>query len=64
MNWTRYEQLKLKALQSASGAASGNLELFDVEISETPLSLEEKIVKKWYRFEPMEYFAYRVGGIF
>jgi hypothetical protein len=55
---TRYEKLKLKlkALQTASG----NLKLVDDdEISETPLSLEEKIAKKWYRFEPMEQFDYR-----
>ena len=47
---TRYEKLKLKA--------GGNSNLDD-EISETPLSLEEKIAKKWYRFEPMEQFGYR-----
>jgi hypothetical protein len=38
---TRYEKLKLRALQTTSG----NLNLDD-EISETPLSLEEKIAKK------------------
>ena len=48
---TRYEKLKLKV--------SGNLNFLDDEISETPLSLEEKIAKKWYRFEPMEQFDYR-----
>ena len=52
---TRYEKLKLKALQTASG----NLKLDDNEVSETPLSLEEKIMKIWYRFEPMEQFDYR-----
>jgi hypothetical protein len=51
---TRYEKLKLKALQTASG----NLNLDD-EILEISLSLEEKIAKKWYRFEPMEQFDYR-----
>ena len=51
---TRYEKLKLKALQTVSG----NLNLDD-EISETPLTLEEKIAKNWYRFEPMEQFDYR-----
>jgi hypothetical protein len=49
-----YEKLRLKALQTASG----NLNLDD-EISETPLSLEEKIAKKWYLFKPMEQFDYR-----
>jgi Flavin-binding monooxygenase-like len=44
---TRYEKLKLKA--------SGNLYLDD----EIPLSSEEKIMKKWYRFELMEQFDYR-----
>ena len=47
---TRYEKLKLKVC--------GNLNLDD-EISETPLSLEEKIAKKWHRFGPMEQFDYR-----
>jgi hypothetical protein len=47
----RYEKLKSKALQTAGG----NLD----ETSETPLTLEEKIAKKWYRFEPMEQFEYR-----
>ena len=51
---TRYEKLKSKALQTACG----NLKLDD-EISETPLSLEEKIAKRWYRFERMEQFDYR-----
>ena len=46
---SRYENLKLKV--------SGDLNLDG--ISETPLSLEETIVKKWYQFEPMEQFDYR-----
>ena len=55
---TRYEMLKLKALQNVTGNL--NLDDSNDEISETPLSLEEKIAKKWYQFEePMEQFDYR-----
>ena len=50
--------LKLTALQTAAGDL--NLDDSNDEISETPLSLEEKIAKKWYQFEElMEQFDYR-----
>ena len=49
--------LKLTALQTAAGDL--NLDDSNDEISETPLSLEEKIAKKWYHFELMEQFDYR-----
>ena len=49
--------LKLKALQNVTGNL--NLDDSNDEISETPLSLEEKIAKKWYHFELMEQFDYR-----
>ena len=47
---TRYEKLKLNASQTAAGNSN---------LDEVPLSLEEKIAKKWYRLEPMEQFDYR-----
>ena len=58
---TRYEKLKLKVLQTTSGNLNSQDDDDDDEIpSETPLSLEEKIAKKWYQFEEkMEQFEYR-----
>jgi len=59
MDWTqeslvipaRNEKLKIQI-------ADGDLNLNDVT-SEVPLSLEEKIAKKWYRFSGMEQYDYR-----
>ena len=51
---TRYEELKMTALEPAAGDLNLNS-----EISEASLTLEEKIAKKWYRFEPMDQFEYR-----
>ena len=47
---TRYEKMQMTALQI--GDSNG-------EASEPPLTLEENVAKKWYRFEPMEQFDYR-----